>query len=64
MKALERMENEEFSEARSNFDEAISLSPREAEAYAQKGESYFQEDKSNQINIREAVEYAQQGRRL
>ena len=55
---VKKMEQANYSGARGNFDEAISLSPREAEAFAQKGESYFQEDKTNQINIRDAVEYA------
>ena len=55
---VQKMGQDNFSGARDDFDEAIALSPREAEAFAQKGESYFQEDKSNQINIREAVEYA------
>ena len=52
------MQSSNFRGARDNFTEAISLDPRAAEAYAQMGEAYFQEDDSNQINIREAVEYA------
>ncbi|MDC7126321.1 MAG: tetratricopeptide repeat protein, partial [Spirochaetales bacterium] len=57
-KGLALMEKMNYDGARKAFDSAIEVDPEAAEPYAQKGETFFQEDKTNQVNLREAVEYA------
>ncbi|MEA1912060.1 MAG: tetratricopeptide repeat protein [Spirochaetota bacterium] len=54
----EKMGVEQHAQARGYFDEALDLDPESAVAYAETGESYFQEDENSQPNITKAVEYA------
>ena len=52
----EKMKDEQHAQARGYFDEALDLDPESAVAYAETGESFFQEDENSQPNINKAVE--------
>ncbi|MCK5674057.1 MAG: tetratricopeptide repeat protein, partial [Spirochaetales bacterium] len=54
----EKMGLDQHAQARGYFDEALDLDPESAVAYAETGESFFQEDENSQPNINKAVEYA------
>jgi len=55
---VEYLESLNYAQAISTFDQALDLDSSAAPAYAYKGESYFQQDSSSQINIQEAVKNA------
>ncbi len=54
----QKMVEDQHVQARGFFDKALTLDPDSALAYAEKGESYFQEDENSQPNLNKAVEFA------
>ena len=55
---IEAMESGRFADARSKFDQALSIDGNSAVALAQMGEAYFREDSGSERNLQKAVEYS------